>query len=63
VNVSFFAPFAVKKRLNRKGRKERKGFYTATYKKLKIELGKLKNTGGVLEQVFRHSSFLLCNVP
>jgi len=26
---------------------------------LKIELGKLKNTGRVLEQVFQHSSFPL----
>ena len=47
-------------------RKERKGninLSTIDYsKKLKIELGKLKNTGGGLEQVFRHSSFSLFNV-
>jgi len=59
VNVSFFAPFAyftVKSFFNRKVRKERKGNTNLStidyYKKLKIELGKLKNTGGVLEQVF-----------
>ena len=58
----------LKKRFNRKGRKEHKGNTNLStidyYKKLKIELGKLKNTGGGFRASF--SAFVvltLLNVP